>query len=147
MHLSYNRRPRLPKAGFTLLEILIAVALVGLLVTAVVANFGKIFSGGQEDVADLFVNQTAKMSLTPYKLDLGQYPSTEEGLSALIKAPEGKQSRWNGPYLEDLPLDPWGNAYKYRFPGSKNINGAGGYDVWSLGPDGVESADDIGNWK
>jgi general secretion pathway protein G len=49
--------------------------------------------------------------------------------------------------LEDVPLDPWNNAYQYRFPGSKNINGARGYDIWSHGPDGAESADDIGNWK
>mgnify|MGYP000390504966 CR=1 FL=1 len=93
------------------------------------------------------VNQTAKIGLTPYKLDVGNYPATEEGLQALIKAPSGKESRWSGPYLEELPVDPWQNAYQYRFPGSKNVNGARGYDLWSLGPDGVESADDIGNWK
>ena len=61
--------------------------------------------------------------------------------------PAGKESRWKGPYLEEVPLDPWKQPYQYRYPGSKNINGARGYDVWSLGPDGTESADDIGNWK
>jgi general secretion pathway protein G len=65
----------------------------------------------------------------------------------LTKAPAGKESKWKGPYLEEVPLDPWGNPYQYRFPGSKNINGARGYDVWSWGTDGTESADDIGNWK
>jgi general secretion pathway protein G len=135
------------KSGFTLIEILIVIALIAILVTVTIGNLDNIFGGQQEKVAGIFVNQTAKIGLTPYKLDVGNYPATEEGLQALIKAPSGKESRWSGPYLEELPVDPWQNAYQYRFPGSKNVNGARGYDLWSLGPDGVESADDIGNWK
>ena len=92
------------------------------------------------------MNQTVKLGFTAYKIDLGSYPSTEEGISALAKAPAGKETRWKGPYIEKVPADPWGNAYQYRFPGSKNINGSSGYDIWSLGEDGTESADDIGNW-
>ncbi len=136
------------KSGFSLIEILIVIALIAVLATVAIGNLGGIFGGQQEKVAELFVNQTLKTALTPYRLDVGNYPSTEEGLNALVKAPAGKEVKWKGPYIEasEVPKDPWDNAYKYRFPGAKNVNGPRGYDVWSLGPDGVESADDIGNW-
>lgn len=141
-----NSRTSKRNLGFSLIEILFVIGLIALLLTLVVGNIGGIFGGQQEKIADIFVKQTVKLGVVPYKLDMGNYPSTELGLNALIKAPAGKEGNWKGPYLEELPMDPWENAYKYRFPGSKNINGTKGYDVWSLGPDGVESADDIGNW-
>ena len=136
------------KSGFSLIEILIVIALIAVLATVAIGNLGGIFGGQQEKVAKLFVAQTLKTALVPYRLDVGNYPSSGEGLNALVKAPAGKEKKWKGPYLEatEVPLDPWDNPYKYRFPGTKNVNGARGYDVWSLGPDGVESGDDIGNW-
>jgi general secretion pathway protein G len=140
------QRPRVRQAGFSLIEILIVIALIAILATVTITNVGGIFEGRKEEVAEIFVTQTAKIPFQTYKLDVGNYPSTEEGISALVQAPSGKESRWKGPYLEEVPLDPWNNSYQYRFPGSKNINKARGYDIWSLGPDGVESADDIGNW-
>ncbi len=139
-----KRRSR--TAGFSLIEILIVIALIAILVTVTIGNLDNVFGGQQEKVAGIFVNQTAKIGLTPYKLDMGNYPTTEEGLQALMRAPAGKEANWKGPYLEEIPTDPWKQPYQYRFPGSKNINGARGYDIWSLGPDGTESADDIGNW-
>ncbi len=138
--------PRSRAAGFSLIEILIVIALIAVLATVTIGNLDTVFGGQQEKVADIFVNQTAKIGLTPYKLDMGNYPTTEQGLQALIRAPAGKEADWNGPYLEEIPPDPWKNPYQYRYPGSKNINGARGYDIWSHGPDGTESADDIGNW-
>ena len=132
--------------AFTLIEVLIAIALVALLVGVAVGNLDNVFGGQQENAADLFVNQSAKIPLTSYRLDVGSFPNTEEGLKALMTAPAGKKGRWKGPYFEENPKDPWGNDYQYRYPGSKNVNGSRGYDLWSLGPDGVESADDIGNW-
>jgi len=144
----YQNRSFDRKSGFSLIEILIVIALIAVLATVAIGNLGGIFGGQQEKVAGIFVNQTLKTGLVPYRLDVGNYPSTEEGLVALVKAPAGKESKWKGPYLEakEVPLDPWDNPYKYKFPGSKNVNGVRGYDIWSLGPDGVESADDIGNW-
>jgi len=133
-------------SGFSLIEILIVIALIAVLATVAIGNLGGIFSGQQDKVAGLFVKQTLDTALVPYRLDVGNYPSTEEGLTALMKAPAGKETKWKGAYLKELPLDPWGNPYKYRYPGSKNINAARGYDAWSWGPDGSESADDIGNW-
>ena len=134
------------KEGFSLIEILIVIALIAVIAGLAISNLGGIFGGQQEKAAQIFVSQSLKIPLTAYKIDMGTYPSTEEGLKALIKAPSGKSSKWKKPYIEELPTDPWGNAYQYRYPGSKNVNGNSGYDVWSLGPDGSESVDDIGNW-
>ena len=135
------------KEGFSLIEILIVIALIAVIAGLAISNLGGIFGGQQEKAAQIFVSQSLKIPLTAYKIDMGTYPSTEEGLKALIQAPSGKSSKWKKPYIEELPTDPWGNAYQYRYPGSKNVNGNSGYDVWSFGPDGSESADDIGNWK
>jgi general secretion pathway protein G len=141
--------PLFPRVrGFTLLEILVVLAILGLLLGLVVTNTDKIFGQSQEVVARVFVRDTLKTTLVRYRYDLGDYPSTEEGLTALLTAPGGKSDRWRGPYLEapggKLPLDPWGEQYQYRYPGSKNT---GSYDLFSKGPDKVvDTADDIGNW-
>lgn len=99
--------------------------------------------------AKIFVNQTARIGLIPYKLDVGSYPSTEEGLKALLRAPLGKENKWKGPYMDELSMssDPWGRPYQYRFPGLHNEKGKEGFDIWSLGIDGRKSEDDIGNWE
>ena len=129
--------------GFSLIEILIVLAILGLLASILIVNFEKIFSGAEEQVAKSFVSQTMKTPLLKYKIDNGAYPSTQEGLAALLQQPENEK-KWKGPYIEELPDDPWGKSYQYRFPGSKKPDS---YDLWSWGPDGVESSDDIGNWK
>jgi general secretion pathway protein G len=92
------------------------------------------------------VNSSANTPLAGYRMAMGNYPSTAEGLQALIAAPAGKEGRWTGPYLTEtkLPLDPWGNPYQYAFPGTHNKERP---DIWSRGPDGQDgTADDIGNW-
>lgn len=88
-------------------------------------------------------------ALDQYRLDSLSYPSTEDGLKALVKKPDNETAakNWNGPYLKELPTDPWGNAFQYAFPGSKNGE-ATKPDIWSRGPDGKdETEDDIGNWN
>lgn len=135
-------------SAFTLLEILVALAIVGLLAGLAISNSDKIFGQSQEAVARVFVRDSLKTSLVRYRIDLGDYPSTSEGLAALLAAPAGKAERWRGPYIEvpgnRPPTDPWGEAYRYRFPGTKN---SGGYDLYSIGPDKVDGTeDDIGNW-
>jgi general secretion pathway protein G len=132
--------------AFTLLEILIVLAILGLLVGLAVSRMDTIFGGSQQDVARLFVTQSIKIPLTQYRIDLGDYPSTAEGLQALITAPQNRAERWRGPYLESrtVPVDPWGEPYQYRYPGVRN---RGSYDVYSKGPDRQEGTeDDIGNW-
>ena len=134
------------KSGFTLLEILIAIALLALLASVAINNFTGIFGDNQEKVARFFVTGSSDLALSQYRMDVGNFPTTEQGLDALLKAPASKENRWRGPYIKESPIDPWGNPYQYRFPGSRNISGNRSFDIWSLGQDGVESGDDIGNW-
>ena len=128
------------------MEILIVLALMGMLLGLVVFNSESIFGGGQKKVAKLFVTKSIDVPLMAYRSHVGNYPSTEEGLGALLKAPMGKSSRWQGPCIKDREgsLDAWGNPYQYRYPGTHNRNS---YDVWSMGPSGQSGTDDdIGNW-
>ncbi|MCD8481896.1 MAG: type II secretion system major pseudopilin GspG [Verrucomicrobia bacterium] len=122
---------------------LIVIALIVVVAGLVVTNVGRIFGGGQEDAARLFVNNSLNAPLLKYRMDMGSYPTTEQGLRALMTPPANAGNRWRGPYIDRIPNDPWGNPYQYRYPGVRNV---GGFDLWSLGPDGVESGDDIGNW-
>lgn len=133
------------KRGFTILEILIVLAVIGMLVALGVSQADKILGQSQEDVARIWVNETIKVPLTSYRIHMGSYPTTEEGLQALLRAPANRADRWRGPYIggNQVPTDPWGNPYQYRFPGSRN---EGSYDVYSFGPDGVDSDQNIGNW-
>ena len=137
-----SSRSQRRNGGFTLMEILLVMALLGGLVVLGLVNVDKILGAGQGDTARIFVNDTMKASLFRYRIDNGRYPTTEEGLQALLTAP-GSANNWKGPYMESLPKDPWGADYQYRFPGKNTTDG---YDVYSLGNDGVESGDDIGNW-
>ncbi|MGB0369779.1 MAG: type II secretion system major pseudopilin GspG [Opitutales bacterium] len=132
-------------AGFSLIEIVLVFALIGILAVVLVQNVDNIFGAGQEDGANMWVTATVKVPLTMYKKDIGTYPTSEEGLRALVTAPAGKAGRWRGPYMETLPNDPWNTPYNYKSPGTNNPRG---YDVWSSGPD-LQSgtADDIGNWQ
>jgi len=97
-----------------------------------------------KEIADVFP-ATIDTPLQTYKMNTGHYPTTEQGLMALIKAPAGV-TNWRGPYLtiKDVPLDPWGTPYHYRSPGLHN---PATYDLWSLGPDKLDNTDDdIHNW-
>jgi len=134
--------------AFTLLEILVVLAIIGLLVGLAVSNVTGILGGNQVKVTQMFVQTTMKTPLTAYRLDMGDYPSTAEGLMALVTAPASKSDRWGGPYLDvkggKLPADPWQEPYQYRYPGVKNKVG---YDLWSKGVDKTDGTpDDIGNW-
>lgn len=147
MNLPRPNHRRASAAGFTLLEILVVLAILGLLVGLAVSNTDKIFGQSQETVARIFVRDSLKSSLVQYRIHNGDYPSTAEGLNALVVQPNGRE-RWKGPYVEvsggKIPLDPWGEEYVYRYPGTQN---KGGYDLFSKGPDKAQdTADDIGNW-
>jgi general secretion pathway protein G len=137
---------RAARRGFTLLEILVVLAIIGLLAGLAITNVDKIFGGAQQSTAKLFVTQTLKTSLATYRIHMGNFPSTSEGLQALVTAPGTKADRWNGPYIDGgkIPRDPWDEPYQYAFPGTHNKDS---YDLWSKGPDKQSvTADDIGNW-
>ncbi len=132
--------------GFTLMEILVVLAILGLLAGLAISKLGGTYDTAKIDAAHLFVNTSIKVPLFSYKMAMGDFPSTQDGLQALITPPSNKADRWRGPYLEPakIPQDPWGDPYHYACPGTHNKDG---YDIWSAGPDhqsGTE--DDIGNW-
>jgi general secretion pathway protein G len=129
------------KKAFTLIELLLVVIIIGVL-TAMVAP--RLTGRGEEarrSVAKADIEINIPTALKMYELDNGAFPTTEEGLDALISAPSSA-TNWKGPYLEKEPLDPWGNTYQYTSPGTNRMD----YDLSSLGRDGVESDDDITNW-
>ncbi len=83
-------------------------------------------------------------ALDLFEQDTGHYPSSDEGLAALV-TPPGNTQNWHGPYIKKgVPVDPWQHPYQYQYPGTHNVNGP---DLWSFGPDGREGTDDITNWQ
>jgi len=135
------------RSGFTLLEIMLVVVIIGMLITVAVVKLS-----GQSEKARLVAarNQidSFKNALGIYELDNGVFPTGEQGLQALIAQPSGAAlPNWKGPYLDPpvIRKDPWGRDYIYRYPGQKIPNG---YDLFSVGPNGIEGDDDdIGNWQ
>lgn len=117
--------------GFTLLELLVVIVIIGLLAAYVGPRlFGQV-SKSEQGLAKAQVEALAR-ALNTYRLEVGRFPSTEEGLQALMQAPRDTP-KWNGPYLEKaLPADPWGRDYVYRAPGSDGKD----FDLLSLGKDG-----------
>lgn len=131
-------------AGFTLLELLVVLVILGLLVGIVAPRFFGQVGKSEVKVAAAQI-RALEDALDQYRLDVGRYPSSEQGLAALMMSPAG-ESRWHGPYLKKaVPNDPWGNPYQYSSPGQH-----GEFDLLSLGKDGQPGgsgeAADITNW-
>lgn len=131
--------------GFTLLELLVVMVIIGLLAAYVGPRFFSQIGKSEVKAARAQIDALEK-ALDQYRLDVGRYPSTEQGLAALIAGPAGEK-RWDGPYLKKaLPDDPWGHPYIYRQPGEH-----GEYDLLSLGKDGQPGGSgegaDINNWE
>jgi general secretion pathway protein G len=141
-----NHTRRRPARGFTLVELLVVLAILGLLAGLVGPQVMKFLGGSKTKTAALQIHDLGA-TLDLYRLEIGNYPSTDQGLEALVRQP-GNAPNWNGPYLKksDVPKDPWGNEYQYRAPGQ---NGA--FDIWSLGADnrdGGEGEDkDVTSWE
>ena len=121
------------EAGFTLLEILVVIAILGLLIGLVAPAALRQLSGARGSVARQSIERISAV-LDLYKLDVGTYPTGAQGLVALVQRP-GEAAAWNGPYIkgESVPLDPWGRAYVYRNPSSR---GGHEFDLCSGGPNG-----------
>lgn len=131
------------KAGFTLIELMIVVVILAVLAAAVVPRLAGRTQQARINTAKMDISGNISVALDLYELDNGRYPSSEEGLNALLTKP-GSATNWNGPYLKRRPVDPWGNEYKYTCPGTHNND----YDLYSSGLDGTEgTSDDITNWE
>ena len=132
-------------AGFTLIELLVVLMILGLLAGLVGPRVLKYMGGAKSDTARLQIEEFGA-GLDLYHLEVGRYPTTEEGLEALSRAPAGVDN-WNGPYLKKktIPVDPWGRPYHYRSPGEN-----GDYDLYSLGRDNADGGEgedeDIVSW-
>jgi len=130
------------KSGFTLIELMLVVIIIGALVAMVMPRLTGRGEQARVVAAQADIDANIATALKLYELDNGIFPSTEEGLNALLTKP-GSARNWNGPYLEREPVDPWGREYKYKCPGTHRTRD---YDLYSLGRDGVESDDDVTNW-
>lgn len=127
--------------GFTLIEIMLVVVIIGVLAAMVVPKLTGRTRQTKNAVAKVDVDVNIPLALDLYELDMGEFPSTLDGLT------DNKTSSdaWKGPYLKKLPKDAWGKAYIYKYPGERNKYG---YDLYSAGADGQGGTnDDIGNWE
>ena len=119
------------RSGFTLLELLVVIVIIALLATYVGPKMFAQLGKSEVTVARAQIEAFEK-SLDTYRVDVGRYPNTEEGIGALMVAPPAAGARWNGPYLSKaVPVDPWGHAYQYRAPVAKAE-----YEIISTGKDG-----------
>ena len=133
-----------PSLGFTLIELLVVLAILALLAGLVGPTVLNQLGGAKTKTAKIQIKDL-EMSLEMYKLDVGTYPSSSEGLQSLVQKPSDADG-WNGPYLKsEVPKDPWKNDYYYVYPGTRAE-----IDIYSLGEDGAQDGDgenaDVGNW-
>jgi general secretion pathway protein G len=127
------------------MELLVVLAILGLLMSLVGPQVLKQLGGAKTKTA-LIQIRDLEQALEMYKLDVGRYPNTTQGLAALVDKPSGVAG-WNGPYLKsDVPRDPWGRDYNYKYPGER-----GEIDIYTLGQNGSPGGDgedaDVGNWQ
>ena len=128
--------------AFTLIELMLVVIIIGALVAMVMPRLAGRGEQARVATAKADIQTNIATALKLYELDNGSFPSTDEGLNALLSKPSSA-SNWNGPYLERKPLDPWGRGYNYKSPGEHRT---ADYDLYSFGNDGLESQDDVKNW-
>jgi general secretion pathway protein G len=131
--------------GITLIELLVVMVIIAMFATLVGQRLFRNVERARQTTAKAQISEFETV-LDVFRLDIGRYPSTDEGLQALRVQP-GNVGNWDGPYLrKDVPADPWGHPYVYRLPGQH-----GDYDLFSLGADGQEGGDgdaaDVTNWK
>jgi general secretion pathway protein G len=133
--------------GFTLLEIMIVMVIIGILAATILPQFVGTKHEAQVSAAKGHVTELEN-ALERFNVNMDRYPTTEEGLKVLLEAPAGEESKWRGPYITQLRKDPWGHPYQYRCPGTHHPTR---FDVWSQGADGQDGGEgpnaDIGNWE
>jgi general secretion pathway protein G len=143
---SFSRTRRLERGGFSLIEVMVVIVIIGLMAGLVAP---RLFKRADEAKVKTTLAQIGhfKNTLGLYRLDVGRFPTTEQGLESLRKKPSGVEN-WNGPYLdEELPTDAWGRPFQYKSPGDEGRD----YDLISYGADGRAGGEgidaDITSWK
>ena len=137
-----NRKNR--RSAFTLIELLLVMVILVILASIVVPKMTGYSERARKSRATAEIG-SFKTALQAFEVDCGRFPTSDEGLHALVQAPSGVQNYKQGGYMDEIPMDPWGHAYIYKCPGQHHPDG---FDVLSMGPDGHEGgSDDIGNWS
>ena len=141
-----NTRKLRSPSGFTLLELLVVMVILGLLASVIGPHVMKHVGTSKSKTATVQIEELGT-ALEMYRLEVGSYPTTAQGLAVLVQRPAGVE-QWNGPYLRKpvVPKDPWGRDYRYRHPGEH-----GTFDIYSLGADNADGGEgesaDVVNWK
>ena len=139
--------PRSRSAGFTLVEIMVVVVILGILAATIIPQFMGTKHDAKVSAARANIAQL-EAALERFYIHLDRHPTTEEGLAVLVEPPAGEEDPWRGPYIKLLRNDPWGNPFQYRNPGARHPTS---FDLWSRGADGADGGDgngeDIGNWQ
>ena len=129
------------RSGFTLIEIMLVVAIIGILAAMVVPRLTGRTKQAREAVAKADVQVNLPLALDLYELDIGEFPDSLDNL----RENKDNSDNWKGPYIKKVPKDPWGNDYYYVYPGQNNRDD---YDLYSAGPDGTPGNDDDAvNWE
>jgi len=135
------------EAGLSLIEVMVVVVIIGILGTIIMINVLPLLGNANTTAASAQVSQL-EQGVETYRLIIGRYPSTQEGLEALVTAPDDPRDAARFPedgFINELPVDPWGNPFQYLYPGEH-----GRFDIWSWGADGRPGGEgedaDIGNW-
>ena len=135
------------RAGFTLIEIMVVVVILGVLAATLIPQFIGTTHDARVSAAKAHVAEL-ESALERFYVHMDRYPTMDEGLKVLVEPPLGEDQKWRGPYIRELRRDPWGNPYQYRIPGVRH---PASFDLWSRGADGVDGGEgqgaDIGNWS
>jgi general secretion pathway protein G len=134
-------------AGFTLVEIMVVVVILGVLAATIVPRFIGTTHDAKVSAAKAHIAELDD-ALERFNTTMDRYPTTDEGLKLLTEAPAGDEKKWRGPYVKQVRKDPWGNPYQYRYPG---VHHPTSFDLWSRGADNADGGEgpgaDIGNWE
>jgi general secretion pathway protein G len=134
-------------SGFTLVEIMVVMVILGVLAATVVPKFIGTTHDAKVSAAKSQVSEL-ESALERLYVNMDRYPTTDEGLKLLVEPPAGDEKKWRGPYVKQVRNDPWGNPYQYRYPG---VHHTTGFDLWSRGADNADGGDgpgaDLGNWE
>lgn len=132
--------------GFTLIEIMVVVVILGILAATIIPQFIGTTHDAKVSTARSNISEL-ESAIERFYIHMDRYPSSEEGLAVLVQPPPGEEEKWRGPYVKMVRPDPWGQPFEYQSPGTHSAT----FDIWSRGADGLDGGEaeaaDIGNWK